>query len=372
MLQHYRQLIDDPVRLGAFQRAIASVVKPGDVVADIGCGLGTYAIFAARAGARRVFAVDDSPIVEVAREVVRDSGADGVVELFAGYSTAVEPPERCDVVIFEDYLTTLVSPGKARVVADLETRWLKPGGRLLPPRARLWLAPVEDPEGHLRIDRFHWSKDRVFGIDFSSTRRRVFASAHSCKLGAGALLGAPELAHDYDLLHLKRVEVSATRTLPATRDGVVHGLLLWFELELAGAWLGTGPLAPPSAWQQTLFPLATPLPVTAGAPIDIALQAAPLGEVLVWRWSVASGGRRVDANSLEGTPLRAEALALSRGDHVPAAAVELEIDRTILDAVDGRRTIGELAALLRTRFAARFADDEKAAQRVAHVLARYT
>jgi hypothetical protein len=70
--------------------------------------------------------------------------------------------------------------------------------------------------------------------------------------------------------------------------------------------------------------------------------------------------------------MRAEALALSRGDHVPAAAVELEIDRTVLDAVDGRRSIGELAALLRARFAARFADDEKAAQRVAHVLARYT
>ena len=372
MLQHYRQLIDDPVRLGAFQRAIAGVDKPGAVVADIGCGLGPYAIFAARAGARRVFAVDDSPIVEVAREVVRDSGADGVVEMLSGYSTALEPPERCDVVIFEDYLTTLVSPGKARVVADLETRWLKPGGRLLPPRARLWLAPVEDPEGHLHIDRFHWSKDRVFGIDFSSTRRRVFASTHPRKLGAGALLGAPELAHDYDLLHLKRVEVSVTRTLPASRDGVVHGLLLWFELELAGAWLGTGPLAPPSAWQQTLFPLATPIAVSAGAPIDIALQAAPLGEVLVWRWSVAAGGRRVDANSLEGTPLRAEALALSRADPVPAAAVELEIDRTILAAVDGRRAIGELAALLRARFAARFADDEKAAQRVAHVLARYT
>jgi hypothetical protein len=94
--------------------------------------------------------------------------------------------------------------------------------------------------------------------------------------------------------------------------------------------------------------------------------------MLVWRWSVASDGRRVDANSLEGTPLHAEALALSRGDHVPAAAVELEIDRTILDAVDGRRTIAELAALLRARFAARFADDDTAAQRVARVLARYT
>lgn len=371
MLQRYRQAIDDPVRLGAFQRAIAAVVKPGDVVADIGCGLGTYAIFAARAGARRVFAVDDSPIVEVAREVVRDSGADDVVEVLSGYSTALTPPEPCDLVIFEDYLTTLVSPGQARVVADLERRWLEPGGRLMPPRARLWVAPVEDPEGHLAIDRFHGSRDRVFGVDFSSTRRRAFATAHPRKLGGGALLATPELAHDYDLLHLKRVEVSLTRSVPATRDGVVHGLLLWFELALGSAWLGTGPLAPPSAWQQTLFPLATPIAVTTGATIDVSLQASPLGEELAWRWSVASGGRRIAASSLDGTPLGQEALALSRADHVPAAAVELEIDRTILDAVDGRRAVHDLASLLRERFAARFADEDAAAERVARVLSRY-
>ena len=111
--------------------------------------------------------------------------------------------------------------------------------------------------------------------------------------------------------------------------------------------------------------------MTAGAPIDVVLQAAPLGEVLVWRWSVAAAGRRVDAHSLEGTPLRAEALALSRPEHVPGADVELEIDRAILDAVDGRRTIAALAALLRARFAARFVDDEAAAARVARVLQRY-
>jgi protein arginine N-methyltransferase 1 len=199
MLQHYRQLIDDPVRLGAFQRAIAAVVRPGDVVADIGCGLGTYALFAARAGARRVFAVDDARIVGVAREVVRDNGGEPVIETLAGYSTDLTPPEPCDVVLFEDYLTTLMSPHKVRVVRDLATRWLKPGGKLLPPRARLWLAPVEDPEGHLAIDRFHWTRDRIFGIDFSATRRRVFSTAHARKLGTNALLTPPELLHDYDL-----------------------------------------------------------------------------------------------------------------------------------------------------------------------------
>jgi SAM-dependent methyltransferase len=292
VLQRYREMIDDPVRLGAFQRAIAAVVRPGDVVADIGCGLGTYALFAARAGARRVFAVDDARIMAVAREVVRDNDGDKTIECFAGYSTELTPPEPCDVVIFEDYLTTLMSPHKVRVVRDLAARWRKPGGKLLPPRARLWLAPVEDPEGHLAIDRFHWTRDRIFGIDFSATRRHVFATAHPRKLGTNALLTPPELLHDYDLLQLGGAELSATRTLTATRDGVVHGLLLWFDLELGGTWLGTGPLAPPSAWQQTLFPLAEPLAVAAGAPLDVSLEATPHGEQLAWRWSCGAGGRR--------------------------------------------------------------------------------
>jgi protein arginine N-methyltransferase 1 len=372
MLQHYRQLIDDPVRLGAFQRAIGAVVRPGDVVADVGCGLGTYALFAARAGARRVFAVDDSPIVEVAREVVRANRCEDTVEIVAGYSTAVTPPEPCDVVLFEDYSATLVSPHQARVVHDLIRRWLKPGGQLLPSRARLWLAPVEDPEGHLAIDRFHWTQDRVYGIDFSPTRRRVFATPHPAKLGAGALLTAPERARDYDLLHLRGVELSATRTLAATRDGVIHGLLIWWELELTGTWLGTGPLAPPSAWQQMLFPLATPLPVTAGAPIEVALQAAPLHDLLLWRWTVGTAGRRVDANSAEGEPLPASAVALARPEHVPPALAELEIDRAVLDAVDGRRSLIEIARLVRARFDGRFDDEDAAARRVAQVLARYS
>jgi 2-polyprenyl-3-methyl-5-hydroxy-6-metoxy-1,4-benzoquinol methylase len=298
LLQHYRQMIDDPVRLGAFGRAIAAVVRPGDVVADIGCGLGTYALFAARAGARRVFAVDDSPIVEVAREVVRDNGADDVVELIAGYSTALTPPERCDVVVFEDYLPTLLSPTKARVVHDLCARWLKPGGRLLPPRARLWLAPVEDAAVYLDLDRFHRTADRVSGIDFSATRRRVMSTPQPQKLGARALLTAPERAHDYDdFVHLGHLEVSVTRTLTSLRAGVVHGVLVWIDLDVGGSWLGTGPLAPPSSWQQILFPLPTPIPVAAGAPIDVALQAVPQRETLSWRWSVGAGGERAESAS---------------------------------------------------------------------------
>lgn len=63
----------DRRRTDAFCRAVRESVRPGEVVDEIGTGTGILGVVAARAGARRVYALETSPIAEVAERVAREN-----------------------------------------------------------------------------------------------------------------------------------------------------------------------------------------------------------------------------------------------------------------------------------------------------------
>lgn len=368
MIQHYRRMVDDPVRVAAFRRAIARAVRPGDVVADVGCALGNYTVFACRAGARRVLAVEVAPVIAAAREVVAASGCGDRVRFLPGFSTDLEVPERARVVIFEDYPTTLLGPRPVQVVRDLVSRWLARGGRLVPDRARLWLAAVEDETSYRDLDRFGRSGQKSFEVDLAPTRARAFAEPQSARLGAAALLSRPVLAARLDLRGLRSPEVALHATVTARRAGTLHGLVLWFELHLAGRWLGTGPLDPPIAWQHTLFPFAEPLRLEEGARLRLSLESGSFGQDLVWRWRAEAGRRKAEGDSLARLAPGSEDLVRWQPGHVPPVHPDLDVDRYVLGLVDGRRSLGGIAARLRRRFPRRFPRPADAERRVALVL----
>lgn len=71
------------------------------VVLDVGCGTGILSMFCAKAGARRVFAVDASAIADKAREIVKLNGFDGIIQVFKGRIEDLELPEKVDVIVSE-------------------------------------------------------------------------------------------------------------------------------------------------------------------------------------------------------------------------------------------------------------------------------
>lgn len=118
----YRCLADQQRTL-AFKSAIEAVVKPGAVVVDVGTGSGIMAMFAARAGARRVYAVEVGKYLsEVSREIFSESSfADRIVPLRIEASELnLSMLEKPDVVICEQVTTGLIGEPQGPVMNALK------------------------------------------------------------------------------------------------------------------------------------------------------------------------------------------------------------------------------------------------------------
>ena len=74
-------MLQDEVRTPKYREAI--IQNPsnfvGKVVMDVGCGSGILSLFAAQAGAKKVYAIEASDMAKTAKKLVQANGFDKVI-----------------------------------------------------------------------------------------------------------------------------------------------------------------------------------------------------------------------------------------------------------------------------------------------------
>ena len=293
----HRTMICDRVRTGAFRRAIDSVVRPGDVVLDVGAGSGILSVFAARAGAARVYAVERTSVAVLARELAAANGVAEIVRVIHGDVTDVELPERVDVIVSEWLGGFGIDEGMLAPVIVARDRWLKPGGVMIPRLVTAWAALVHDrylaemveflrasPYG-LRFDDL--IEKTVNELSYSGTFRHLAAGD---KRSDAARLWTT----DAGLIPLQHAQAphEAEMVLPVRDYGTANALALWFSAQLApGIALSVGPGDPPTHWGMTTAPLRSLVDLAPGMAVRARVRTAPARPAGTWTsWAIALPG----------------------------------------------------------------------------------
>jgi len=146
----HASMLNDRRRTAGYLASIRDVVKPGDVVVDIGTGTGILAIAAVRAGARHVYAIEEARIARVARTLFEANGMTDHITLIRGRSTEVRLPQRADVLTNApccDRKKRMVRADKAEATLLVPVPALKDKRKAFP--AIWFLAPAIGPHRFL-------------------------------------------------------------------------------------------------------------------------------------------------------------------------------------------------------------------------------
>lgn len=346
----YGRMAADGVRMDAYARAIARVVKPGSVVLDLGSGTGIFSLLAIRAGAKQVYAVDVNPAVWLLPDLAAENGAADRITIHHGSSAEFDLPEKVDVIVSDMRGTSPLNGDHASAIRDARARWLKPGGVLLPARDRLFVQVVESDDLTARLTR-GWESFERLGFSANAARTSILNTLYddrTATLLASDVLTVPGAWGTLEYASYAGEVIDGTVDLTVTRNGTAHGLAVWFEATVFDDIAYRSAPGWTLAYARSYLPLLEPVRVTHGDRARITMRADARGDRWAWDTELfgqdgASRARFRQATFL-GTPTAPAALRRSATTHQPVPNARGERLRTLLGAMDGQRTVAALVA----------------------------
>lgn len=308
-LHFYGEMIANAPRIEPYVEALRRSVTPDSVVLDLGCGQGLFALLACQFGARRAYAVEPDNVINIGREAAVANGFADRIEFFQSLSTDVTLPEPASIIISDLRGVLPLFQKHIPSIIDARKRLLAAGGVLIPRRDLLWAALVEAPERYEEIVG-PW-QNRLFGVDLSAGLSKITNSWRKTRLKADELLTEATRWATLDYVTIDSPDTSAEISWRIGRSGVIHGIALWFETELAdGIGFSNQPGEPELVYGNGFLPFPRAVEVREGERIEVKLRADLVQSDYVWTWATDFTDQKIEfrQSTFFGTALSPEQL----------------------------------------------------------------
>ncbi|OLL23621.1 Ribosomal protein arginine N-methyltransferase rmt3 [Neolecta irregularis DAH-3] len=268
----HETMLKDSVRTEAYRDFIYDNkdLFTDKVVLDVGCGTGILSMFCAKAGARKVFAVDNSEIIYKARENVFQNGLDDRIVCLRGKIEEINlPVNQVDIIISEWMGYGLLYEAMLDSVLYARDQYLVPDGLMIPSECRLLMAAVYDEE--LINDKVNFWNN-VYGFKMSGMKDKIHEEPVIDVLPK-TLISHPSTFYTLELHDIPVSDLCFKSNFEiTTKKGVLTSFVIWFDNyfmrnrrtripkdALAENYKGegnaftTGPFSTPTHWKQVIL-----------------------------------------------------------------------------------------------------------------------
>jgi len=268
----HKTMLSDSARMLAYKEMIEHNrdLFVDKIVIDVGCGTGILSLFAARCGAKHVYAIEAAEhISNLCREIIDCNNYTDRVTVLSGRVEDVQLPNGilADTLISEWMGFYLLHESMLDSVIAARDRLLQPGGAICPSAATIYACPVSLKQFYR--DNFDCWRN-FYGFDFSPVCNAVRQSSQLhpeiMLVPKDTLLSDPQPVLSLDLQYVGTEDlrsIMASLDFVVKRNDVMHGFALWFDVAFdAGveqSTLNTGPLCAPTHWKQTVVLLPSAL-----------------------------------------------------------------------------------------------------------------
>jgi type I protein arginine methyltransferase len=254
-------MLQDQIRTLSYKRAVEKAVKRSDVVLDMGCGTGILSFFAVKKGCRKVYAVDNSHIIDSAKEVAKRNGFDKGIRFEKKNIFSFRPMEKINVLIHEQIGDFIWDEDLVSKVAYVRDNFLGHKGKIIPFKIDLFFVP-SSYRSRFNKSLLFWSKDQ-YGIDFSALRRRLLFQQLNQELrpyliklnDSKTFLATPKLAYSIDLRKEQQIPERIEASFKLRKNSRLRGVCLYIKVSLdATRSFLTKPAAKSTHWGQIFIP----------------------------------------------------------------------------------------------------------------------
>ena len=270
----HEEMLKDEVRTLTYRNSMLNNkhLFKDKIVLDIGCGTGILSMFAKKAGAKHVYGIDMSSIIDHAKTIVKDNGMEDSITLIKGKVEEVElPVDKVDIIISEWMGYCLLYESMLDTVLFARDKWLQPEGLMFPDKASLYMTAIEDHE--YKEQKIYWW-DSVYGFDMSAIRQIAISEPLVDVVDAKQVVTDACMMKEIDLKTIKVEELNfkVPFKIHSRRNDYIHAFVCFFNVEFSACHkrtgFSTGPESRYTHWKQTVFYLKDTLTVKSGEEIN--------------------------------------------------------------------------------------------------------